>query len=130
MLCDPLLKFTREAMASSDTEELAITQVDEGIICLAKPRGRLDERIEHSPEIEGRATDDLEHVGGGSLLLTRFVELARELGHIFLFGVRVFPFRNQVLLSARMARRGPPRPRRSCGCPLLTVLGHAWATRR
>jgi hypothetical protein len=29
----------------------------------------MDERIEHGLQIEGRAADDLEHVGGGGLLL-------------------------------------------------------------
>ena len=39
------------------------------MVGLAQPRRRLDERIEHRLQIEGRATDDLEHVGGGGLLL-------------------------------------------------------------
>ncbi len=30
---------------------------------------RLGERVEHSLQIEGRAADDLQHVGGGRLLL-------------------------------------------------------------
>ena len=30
-----------------------------------------DQRIEHRLQIEGRAADDLEHVGGGGLLLQR-----------------------------------------------------------
>ena len=36
---------------------------------LAQSGGRLDQRVEHRLEIEGRAADDLEHVGGGGLLL-------------------------------------------------------------
>ena len=40
-------------------------------IGIAQPRGRLDQRIEHRLQIEGRAADDLEHVGGGGLLLQR-----------------------------------------------------------
>ena len=34
---------------------------------------RFDQRIEHRLQIERRAADDLEHVGGGRLLLQRFV---------------------------------------------------------
>jgi hypothetical protein len=45
-------------------------------ICgLAQPRRRLDKRIEHHLQIEGRAADHLEHVGGGGLLLQRFPQL-------------------------------------------------------
>ena len=43
---------------------------------------RFDQRVEHRLQIEGRAADDLEHVGGGGLLLQRlaqFVEQARVL---------------------------------------------------
>ena len=43
--------------------------MDGGAIGLAKPRRRLDQRIEHRLQIESRAADDLEHVGGGGLLL-------------------------------------------------------------
>ena len=49
----------------------------------AEPDGRFDQRIEHRLEIEGRAADDLEDVGGGGLLLERLVELTiarRQLG--------------------------------------------------
>ena len=35
-----------------------------------------DERIEYGLQIEGRAADDLEHVGGGGLLLQRLAQLA------------------------------------------------------
>ena len=38
----------------------------------------LDQRIEHSLQIEGRAADDLEHVGGGGLLLQRFAQLVEQ----------------------------------------------------
>src|SRR5262249_40674132 len=39
---------------------------------LAKLGCRLDESVEHGLQIEGRAADDLEHIGGGGLLLKRF----------------------------------------------------------
>src|SRR5262249_22292293 len=38
-------------------------------IGFGKPSRRLDQRVEHGLQIEGRAADNLEHVGGGSLLL-------------------------------------------------------------
>ena len=39
---------------------------------------RFDERIEHGLQIEGRAADHLEHVGGGGLLLQRFAQLIEQ----------------------------------------------------
>ena len=42
------------------------------------PRCRLGQRIEHRLQIEGRAADDLEHVGGGGLLLQRFAQLVEQ----------------------------------------------------
>src|SRR5215813_614694 len=51
---------------------------DGGHIRLAQPRGRLDQRVERGRQIERRAADDLEHVGGGSLLLQRFAQLVEQ----------------------------------------------------
>jgi hypothetical protein len=42
------------------------------LIGLTKPGGGLDQRVEHGLQIERRAADDLEHVGGGGLLLEGF----------------------------------------------------------
>ena len=42
------------------------------MISLAKSCSRLDQRVEHRLQIECRAANDLEHVGGGGLLLERF----------------------------------------------------------
>src|SRR5262249_28263309 len=39
--------------------------------------GRFNERLQHRLEIEGRAADDLEHIGRRGLLLQRLAELAR-----------------------------------------------------
>src|SRR5262249_22955115 len=46
------------------------------MIRLAQARHRLDQRIEHGLQIEGGAADDLEHVGGGGLLLQRLTQFA------------------------------------------------------
>ena len=48
------------------------------LIRFAQPRRRFDQRIEHRLQIEGRAADDLEHVGGGGLLLQRFAQLVEQ----------------------------------------------------
>ncbi len=53
--------------------------MDGRAVRLAQPRRRFDQRIEHHLQIEGRAADDLEHVGGRGLLLQRFGEIVRAL---------------------------------------------------
>ena len=45
---------------------------------VAQLRGRLYEGIEHRLEIEGGTADDLEHVGGASLLRRRFTQLVEQ----------------------------------------------------
>ncbi len=42
---------------------------------------------QHRLDIGGRIANNAQDLGGGSLLLTRVVQLAREQGGIFLFGV-------------------------------------------
>src|SRR5271166_2487839 len=45
---------------------------------LAEPSSRLDERIQHALQVEGRAADNLEHIGGRGLLLERFAKLVEQ----------------------------------------------------
>src|SRR6516225_8730199 len=47
-------------------------------IRLTKSGGRLDQRVEHRLQVEGRAANDLEHVGGGGLLLEGFAQLVEQ----------------------------------------------------
>src|SRR4029450_5994328 len=49
-----------------------------GFIGFAKPGSRLNQGLKHRLEIEGRASDDLEHVGRSSLLLQRFAQLVEQ----------------------------------------------------
>jgi hypothetical protein len=39
---------------------------------------RFDQGIEHSLQVKGRAADDLQHVGGGGLLLQGFAQLVEQ----------------------------------------------------
>ena len=57
------------------SEHVPLLAADVALVGLAKPRRRFDQRIEHGLQIEGRAADYLEHVGGGGLLLERFAQL-------------------------------------------------------
>ena len=43
---------------------------------------RFDQRIEHGLQIERRAADDLEHIGGGGLLLQRFGKIVGALAQL------------------------------------------------
>ena len=45
---------------------------------LAKSCRRLCQRVEHRLEIKTRAANDLEHLGGGCLLLQRFAQLVEQ----------------------------------------------------
>ena len=72
------LREAREAVASPQQGRRRAAPMDVRLVGLAKPRRRLDQRIEHRLQIEGRAADDLEHVGGGGLLLQRLAQLVEQ----------------------------------------------------
>ena len=48
------------------------------MVGITKTDYRLNQLVEHRLQIEGRAADDLEHVGGGRLLLERFAQLVEQ----------------------------------------------------
>ncbi|HEX8809782.1 MAG TPA: hypothetical protein VF760_12395, partial [Xanthobacteraceae bacterium] len=48
------------------------------VISAAEPPGALDQRVKHRLQIEGRAANDLEHVGRGGLLLKRLAQFAEQ----------------------------------------------------
>jgi hypothetical protein len=51
---------------------------DCGLVGIAKPSSRFNERLQHSLQIKRRSTYDLEHVGSGGLLLQGFTKLIEE----------------------------------------------------
>src|SRR6516165_8525496 len=65
----------RVAVSLREKEHPVLLPSYRGVVGATKAASRFDERLQHRFEIEGRATDDLEHVGGGGLLLQRFGEL-------------------------------------------------------
>ncbi len=67
--------FTRVPKIRRQAVSVAFLQENHDIIRAAQSHGRFNERVQHRLQIEGRATDDLEHVGGGGLLLQRLGEL-------------------------------------------------------
>jgi hypothetical protein len=81
--CHELGVFTREPMACFEVKSSTLRTTYGNHIRLAQPGGRLDQGIKHRLQIERRAADDLEHVGGGSLLLQRLVALACQQRNLF-----------------------------------------------
>src|SRR5262249_36157950 len=78
MLRHELVKFARIAIARDLPVAFTALPVDRGHIGLAQPRRRLDQSVEHSLQVECRAADDLEHVGGGGLPLQRLAQLVEQ----------------------------------------------------
>ena len=64
-----LIGFTGEAKARTTRIGPVFGAMQSRLVGLTKPRRKFDKRIEHRLQIECRAADDLEHIGGGGLLL-------------------------------------------------------------
>src|SRR5262249_7646112 len=76
--CNELGKFVRDPVGRLEVEGSAFRSTQDYGVCLAQLCRRFDQRVEHRLQIEGRAADDLEHVGGGGLLLQRFPQLVEQ----------------------------------------------------
>ena len=72
------LELGRKAVARDCVVKSPFSRDEWRHVRLAQPGRRLDKRVEHGLQIEGRAADDLEHVGGGGLLLQRFAQFAEQ----------------------------------------------------
>src|SRR5262245_18570936 len=72
--------LTREPIARFKVVSFALRSSYDDRVGLAKARRRFDECVEHRLQIERRAADHLEHVGGGGLLLQRFAQLVEQAG--------------------------------------------------
>jgi hypothetical protein len=69
VVCDEADEIRSGVVEGGTAVHLAILSKDDTSLRLAESGRRLDQGIQHGLQIEGRATDRLEHVGGGSLLL-------------------------------------------------------------
>src|SRR5262249_40471066 len=70
--------FRRQPVARCPVVGSAFLADDGSYVCLAKPSGRFGQRVEDCLQIEGRAADHFEHIGGSSLLLKRFTQLVEQ----------------------------------------------------
>ena len=73
---DPVPRYPRPVevhqdwtVVGADTQEFSLSQEKSGVVCAAHTTCRFRQRVEYLLQIEGRATDDLQHVGGSGLLL-------------------------------------------------------------
>ncbi|MGB7670831.1 MAG: hypothetical protein WBM31_07100, partial [Pseudolabrys sp.] len=71
-------EFARIVIVSHTLIDFTVTAKQLTTFRLAQANSRLDQRIEHRLQIERRATDDLEHVGCGRLLLEGFTQLIQQ----------------------------------------------------
>ena len=67
-----------QARIGFEVERLALLQVDDAVVRIAQLLRRADERVQHRLQIERRAADDLQHVGGRDLLMQRFLCLIEQ----------------------------------------------------
>jgi hypothetical protein len=72
----------REAIGLRAIEHAVFLPRDRSLVGVAKPGGRFNERLQDWPQIEGRAADDLEHIGGRGLLLQRFGQVVGALAQL------------------------------------------------
>src|SRR6516162_9755366 len=70
--------LTRDSVAGFKVISFALRSAYDRRVRLAQLGGRLDKRIQHGLQVERRAADHLEHVGGGGLLLQRFAQLVEQ----------------------------------------------------
>src|SRR5262249_829332 len=69
LYCDLGPELCREAERGGEYVGLALAAPDQPTVRATQSDRRLDQRIEHLLQVEGRAADGLEHVCGSSLLL-------------------------------------------------------------
>ena len=61
-----------------EVEKLAVEPINKAKLAPAEPPSTLGDHVEHWLDVARRTTDDLEHVGGSNLLLTRLFQFAGE----------------------------------------------------
>src|SRR5262245_39702454 len=72
----------RVTVSFREEEHPVLLPTYRGVVGAAQVASRFNERLQYRLEIEGRAADDLEHIGGGGLLLQRFAQLVRARLHL------------------------------------------------
>src|SRR5262245_62071408 len=66
-----LLRLRGEAIICAEAKQIPVPEKNGAFIISANPGSRHSQRVEYRLQIKSRATDDLQHIGGGGLLLER-----------------------------------------------------------
>ena len=66
------------AVKGAPDEVVPLFEEDRAPAAAREPHRRVDQRLQHAVEIEHRAADDLQHVGGGGLLLQSLLRLVEQ----------------------------------------------------
>src|SRR5262245_27935980 len=78
MLLCVFFQLRRHAVKRRDAVDVGLTNEEYSLLCLAKPRGRFHEGIEHRLKLELRTADDLKYIGGRCLLLQGFTQFVEQ----------------------------------------------------
>src|SRR5262249_7122955 len=78
MLHHPLPELHGSGVVRHHAEDLTIEAVDESKAGAAKAHRTLGYGLKYRPQIEGRAADHFEQIGGGGLLLQAFAQLVEQ----------------------------------------------------
>ena len=78
MILSELPVVFRKTMAGGQVIGFVLAKVDESAFGFAQPGRRLDQSVENRLQVERRAADDLENIGGGGLLLERLTQLLQQ----------------------------------------------------
>src|SRR5215471_17372862 len=97
----------RDRTMMGDEEELVAIRTPNGrVVGAAQPRRGLDQRFQHRLQIEGGATEDLEHISGGRLLFQRDGKLGSAFSdHLFKLLGRLFALDQQPIKRDRIVAK-------------------------
>src|SRR5215831_12033852 len=77
-LSQEVMDFWAKPVACRMLVDSTLLPVNFGHVGLAESSRRLHQRVQNDLQIEGRAADDLEHIGGGGLLLQQLAQLVEQ----------------------------------------------------
>src|SRR5262249_56360567 len=77
---DIFKELGREAMSLGRKEGFAFLPGNGGFVGFTKSSGGFDKRLQYRLKIEGRAADDLKHIGGSGLLLQGLAQFVEQAG--------------------------------------------------
>src|SRR5712672_132088 len=76
---DKVHEFVRKPVRLGTKKHAVFLAGDDGLVGLAKPGRRFDQRLQYGLQVESRAADSLQHIGCRGLLLQRFGQIVRTL---------------------------------------------------